>query len=67
MGIWCYRYPYVEKIMQLTASTEGKLQGRTPLEFITGETPEISEYLDFGWYDRVWYKEDTGLGDTKLG
>ena len=52
--------------MQLTASTAGKLQGRTPLEFLTGETPDISEYLYFGWYDRGWYKEDAGLGDTKL-
>ena len=53
--------------MQLTASTAGKLQGRTPLELLTGETPDISEYLDFGWYDRVWYKEDAGLRETKLG
>ena len=37
------------------------------MELLTGETPEISEYLDFGWYDRVWYKEDAGLGETKLG
>ena len=44
-----------------------KLQGRTPLELLTGETTDISEYLDFGWYDRVWYKEDAGLGDTKIG
>ena len=66
-GLWCYGYPYVAKIMQLTASTAGKLQGRTPLELLTGETPDISEYLDFGWYDRVWYKEDAGLGENKLG
>ena len=44
----CYGYPYVEKIMQLTASTSGKLQGRIPLELLTGKTPDISEYLDFG-------------------
>ena len=53
--------------MQLTASTEGKCQGQTPLEFITRETPDISEYLYFGWYDIVWYKEDAGIGDIKLG
>ena len=53
--------------MQLTVRTAGKLQGRTLLELLTGETPDISEYLDFGWYDRVWYKEDAGLGETKLG
>ena len=65
--LWCYGCPYVEKIMQITASTAGNFQGRTPLEFLTGEAPEISEYLDFGWYDRVWYKEDTGHGETNLG
>ena len=37
------------------------------MELITGETTEISEYLDFGWYNRVWYKEDAGLGETKIG
>ena len=66
-GLWCYRYPFVANILQLTASIEGKLQGRSPLELLTGETPHISEYLYFGLYDRVWYKEDSGHGDTKLG
>ena len=37
------------------------------MELLTGETHNISEYLDFGWYDRVWYKEDAGLGETKIG
>ena len=33
---------------------------------MTGGTPDISEYLDFGWYDRVWFKEDVGLGETQI-
>ena len=33
---------------------------------LTGETPDISQYLDFGFYDRFWFKEDPGLGETKL-
>ena len=37
------------------------------MELLTGETPDISEYLYFVWYDRVWYKEDAGLRETKLG
>ena len=65
--LWSYGYKHVAKIMQVTASYAGKLQGRTPLEFITGETPDISEYLDFGFYDRVWYRENAGIGETKLG
>ena len=52
--------------MQITASFAANLQGRTPLEALTGETPDISQYLDFGFYDRVWFKEDAGLGETKL-
>ena len=65
--LWSYGNPFVEKIMQLTASHSEKLQGRTPLEYMTGETPDFLEYLCFGWYDQVWYKEDAGLGETKIG
>ena len=28
--------------------------------------PDISQYLDFGFYDQVWFKEDVGMGETKL-
>ena len=38
-GLWRYRYPYVAKIMQLTASTSGKFQRRAPFELLTRETP----------------------------
>ena len=34
---------------------------------MTGETVDISEYLDFGFYDWVWFREIAGLGETKLG
>ena len=65
--LWCYGIPHVAKIMQLTASFAANLQGRTPLEALTGETPDISQYLDFRFYDQVWLKEDSGLGEIKLG
>jgi Reverse transcriptase (RNA-dependent DNA polymerase) len=29
--------------------------GRTGLEIVTGETPDISEWIDFEFYDRVWF------------
>jgi hypothetical protein len=29
--------------------------GRTGLEIVTGETPDISEWVDFEFYDRVWF------------
>ena len=37
--LWSYGLPHVCALMRLTASYAGRLQGRTPLEAITGETP----------------------------
>ena len=30
-------------------------QQRTGIEIVTGKTPDISEWIDFKFYDRVWY------------
>ena len=64
--LWCYGIPHVAKITQITALFSENLQGRTPLKALTGETPDISQYRDFGFYDRVCFKEDSGLGETML-
>ena len=50
--------------MSMTHSSAGNLTGYIPLEGVTGKTPDISEYLDFGFYDKVWYKDNAGLGET---
>jgi hypothetical protein len=39
------------------------LHGRTPLEIITGNTPDVSEFLEFSWYDLVWYFEPSTFPD----
>ena len=31
------------------------LQGRAGHEQVTGKTPDISEYIDFDFYNLVWY------------
>jgi len=33
---------------------------------VTGETPDITEYVDFGFYDFVWVRENAGLGEQIL-
>jgi hypothetical protein len=65
--LWTYGMPHICAIMRMTASFSGRLQGRTPIEFVTGETPDISEYLDFGFYDWVWFKRDAGIGEIEIG
>ena len=43
------------------------MNGRTPVEFLTGDIPNIAELLDFAFYDQCWYKENAGLGETHIG
>lgn len=34
-----------------------QLHGRTPYELLTGNPPDISEFLEFEWYKPIWYFE----------
>ena len=58
---------WVCKTTQRTSTQAGGLSGCTPIESVTGETVDISEYLDFVFYDRVWYHENAGLGERLHG
>ena len=53
--------------MSLTHSTAGSTNGVITLAHVTGETTDISEYLDFGFYDKVWYNENSGFGEILPG
>ena len=64
---WDYGYRHACKVMQYTASHSGRLNGRTPVEFVTVDIPNIAELLDFVFYDQCWYKENSGLGETHTG
>jgi hypothetical protein len=55
--LWDFCAIYHSEIRNLTAHPLFNLQGRTPYELVTGRTPDISEYIDYGWYDTVWYLE----------
>ena len=39
----------------LTVNSSRYSNGWTPIERITGDTPDVSEYIDFGFYDWVVY------------
>ena len=65
--LWDYGLKWVAEIMQRTAGSEGSLHYCTSLEEATSETPEISEYLDFVFYDWCWYNDNADLRESKLG
>jgi hypothetical protein len=59
-----YAMKYVERqLLVRTAATD-----RTPIESITGDTPDTSEYIDFDFYQWVKYREQTEKDEPiKLG
>ncbi|KAI2495965.1 Reverse transcriptase (RNA-dependent DNA polymerase) [Fragilaria crotonensis] len=50
--LWDYGLVYETNILNRIPRGQ---QQRTGIVLITGETPDISEWLDFQFYDRVWY------------
>ena len=51
----------------LTANSSRHAKGRTPLKLIAGDTPDVSECLNFGFHDFVQCRLNGGLDTPKLG
>jgi hypothetical protein len=64
---WDYGMRWVCETMQRTYTRGHRINGCVPLQAVTGETVDISEYLDFGFYDRIWYHGNAGLGEPMPG
>lgn len=65
--LWDYGLIWVCETGNMSVSSSQYANRRTPLEIITGETPDISEYTDFGFYDWVTYRSNAGLGELSVG
>ena len=66
LRLWDYEFTWVCEVDNICANLSKYADGRTPLEIITGETPDISEYLDFEFYDWVLFRSNAGLGEVEL-
>ena len=64
---WDYGMRWVCETMQRTHLRGHRIDGGVPLQKVLGETVDISEYLDFGFYDRVWFRDNSGLGPEMIG
>ena len=65
--LWDYGIVWISETGNLSVLSSCYASERTPLEYITGETPDISEYLDFTFYDWVTYCANAGLGELSIG
>ena len=65
--LWNFALLWICETGNVTVTSSHYAQGRTPLEIITGETPNISEFFDFGFYDWVTFKSNGGVGGAEIG
>jgi len=63
--LWDFCSRYVAEIRSLTAQPLYSLRGRTPYELVTGNTPDISEYLAFRWYQPVYYFDTAAFPEER--
>jgi hypothetical protein len=52
---WCYAGEASARVQRLTAND--LCGGRTQEEVVTGNAPDISEDLQFEFYECVWYRD----------
>jgi hypothetical protein len=64
---WDYGMRWVCKPMSRTHLRANIIDGSVPFQRITGDTINISNYLEFGLYDGLWYLDNAGLGEPKPG
>ena len=65
--LWDFGLVWICETNNLSVSSSKYSKGRTALEMLTGETPDISEYTDFPFYDWVTYRGSAGLGEITIG
>jgi hypothetical protein len=62
-----YGLRWVCEVMSRTHTRTQRINGGIPLQNVTGETVDISNYLDFGFYDYVVYRDNAALSESKMG
>ena len=53
--LWDYGLVYISEVQSLLSRGHDQRHG---IERIMGQTVDISEWLDFDFYDRVWYWDE---------
>ena len=65
--LWDFGLEWICETGNLVVSSSKYAKGRTPIKHTTGETPDISKYLDFSFYDWVIFRQNAGLGEASIG
>jgi len=52
--LWSHVVEYTAALSNRLVHKTPRLEGRTPWEYVFGETPDLSAFIDFSFYDYVW-------------
>ncbi len=63
--LWDFCAQYASDLRNLTALPLFGLHGRTPYEAVTGNTPDISEFLYFSWYQPIYYYDPSNFPEDR--
>ena len=55
LRLWCYALEYSTELSSLMVPNQYRNKGRSGYEMVFGTTPDISEYVEFDFYDYCWY------------
>ena len=55
LRLWCYALEYACELESLKVPGMYHNRGRSGYELVYGSTPDISEYVEFEFYDYCWY------------
>lgn len=55
MRLWCYAMEYASELSCIIVPGMYRNRGRSGYEITLGTTPDISEYVEFDFYDYCWY------------
>ena len=64
--LWYYGIIWICETGNISGSSLQYASGRTPLEYFTRDTPVISEYSDFMFYDWITYPTNAGISELSI-
>ena len=64
MRLWYYKIYWVCETGNLIVTSSIYVENRTPVEIVTGETPNITEYFDFRFHYWVTSNSNSVLGSS---
>ena len=65
--LWDYCWEYLCALKRFTVTSNIHLDNKTPHEKIHGNMPNITEYIQYSWFEWVWFSDVSNPDDESLG